>query len=386
MSELIARSKRTQFNRWQLLTSVCAMALGIHSNASATEDDHPTVWIELGAQLERQDPSQEPYAPSFLAEFPDSPVFHPTSPIDAQKQPRYAIGGEAKLTIAPDGTPWQFSAAVRYGRANNARHVHDENAVDVVNVPYLIFPSRNPTPTIPYTKHEIGDTRTSNKQSHAVLDFQVGRDVGLGLFGARSTGTINAGVRFAQFSASSTVDISARPDVTFTYKYIPLFGGFSAPLPHFHAYHATASAARSFRGAGPSLSWAEAIPLVGDPDQGTISLDLGLNGAVLFGRQKVAVSHHESGYAADKTAFSTKFTHHSSYDHPPTHIVRSRSVTVPNLGGSAGISFRFPNAKVSFGYRADVFFNAMDGGIDTHKDFDRSFHGPFATISLGLGG
>jgi hypothetical protein len=47
---------------------------------------------------------------------------------------------------------------------------------------------------------------------------------------------------------------------------------------------------------------------------------------------------------------------------------------------------RYPNAKVSFGYRADVFFGAVDGGGDMRKTFDRSFHGPFATISIGLGG
>jgi hypothetical protein len=41
---------------------------------------------------------------------------------------------------------------------------------------------------------------------------------------------------------------------------------------------------------------------------------------------------------------------------------------------------------VSFGYRADFFFGAMDGGIDTRNTSTVSFHGPFATISIGLGG
>jgi len=59
---------------------------------------------------------------------------------------------------------------------------------------------------------------------------------------------------------------------------------------------------------------------------------------------------------------------------------------VPNLGGFAGLSFKYPNAKVSVGYRADFFFGAMDGGIDAHKSYDRDFYGPFATVSIGLGG
>jgi len=41
---------------------------------------------------------------------------------------------------------------------------------------------------------------------------------------------------------------------------------------------------------------------------------------------------------------------------------------------------------VSFGYRADFFLGAMDGGIDTRRSGDVDFWGPFATVSVGLGG
>jgi hypothetical protein len=73
----------------------------------------------------------------------------------------------------------------------------------------------------------------------------------------------------------------------------------------------------------------------------------------------------------------------SSYHHH-TDIARSHSVVVPNIGGFAGMSLKFPNAKISLGYRADFFFGAMDGGIDARKTYDRNFYGPFATISIGL--
>ena len=65
---------------------------------------------------------------------------------------------------------------------------------------------------------------------------------------------------------------------------------------------------------------------------------------------------------------------------------RSRSVVVPNVGGFAGISVRYSDAKLSLGYRGDFFFGAMDGGIDARDARNRSFHGPFATVSIGLGG
>jgi hypothetical protein len=59
---------------------------------------------------------------------------------------------------------------------------------------------------------------------------------------------------------------------------------------------------------------------------------------------------------------------------------------VPNLGGFAGVSLRYPNAKVSFGYKADFFFGAIDGGIDSRHTDNMGFHGPFAMIAIGLGG
>jgi hypothetical protein len=61
-------------------------------------------------------------------------------------------------------------------------------------------------------------------------------------------------------------------------------------------------------------------------------------------------------------------------------------VTVPNIGGFAALSYRFPNAKLSAGYRADFFFGAKDSGFETRSTTDVGFHGPYATISIGLGG
>jgi hypothetical protein len=61
-------------------------------------------------------------------------------------------------------------------------------------------------------------------------------------------------------------------------------------------------------------------------------------------------------------------------------------VTVPNLGGYIGASMKYRNAKISFGYRADAFFGAMDGGQDVAKDYTRAFYGPFLNVTIGMGG
>jgi hypothetical protein len=69
---------------------------------------------------------------------------------------------------------------------------------------------------------------------------------------------------------------------------------------------------------------------------------------------------------------------------PADDIDRSRTVTVPNIGGYLGASMRYHNGKVSLGYRADTFFDAMDGGEQTAKSYNRGFYGPYLNVSLGL--
>ena len=38
-------------------------------------------------------------------------------------------------------------------------------------------------------------------ESHDVLDFQAGKDVGLGIFGARGSSLLSVGIRIAQFTS-----------------------------------------------------------------------------------------------------------------------------------------------------------------------------------------
>lgn len=226
----------------------------------------------------------------------------------------------------------------------------------------------------------FADTKSDNRESHTVIDFTAGKDVGLGMFGRDGTSTINAGVRFAQFSSRMTLDVQARPTL-----YAHPFPTFPTLPKYFEwdQYSLSGHADRSFHGVGPSLSWNGSAGLLGNHDNAELMLDWSVNAAVLFGRQKASTSH------------STKQRHEYGFNHSPEYPViyqtstahaRSRSVAVPNLGGAIGFSVKYPNAKVSFGYRADFFFGAMDTGIDTRHTKDVGFHGPFATISIGLGG
>lgn len=371
MSELILKQDQPESIRRQLLITASALALvgtlyGQEATA-AESDDHPTVWIELGGQLERVSGSEDKFSPPFSTRMP-RPDFETTSPLSFINPPRFGVGGEGKLTFEPSGTDWSFTAAVRYGRSNSKKHFHNQTTA--------ISPSQG----------LFEDVKTNYKESHLILDFTVGKDVGLGLFGNASA---NLGVRYAQFSMASTVNLSSKP-ATFkeiTKKvYLPTkYRNYTKTkyINHtgFHAYRASAQAVRSFHGIGPSLSFSGAVPIFRHDDD-SATFDWGMNGALLFGRQRVIDQHYT--YNLYHRALPP-FGWVSAYNHTHSRDDR-RSVIVPNIGGFAGFSMHYPNAKVSFGYRVDAFFGAMDGGLDAHKSYDRIFHGPFASISIGLGG
>jgi iron complex outermembrane recepter protein len=377
MSELInARADRASF-RWQLLTTVSALALlaSVSVRDAKAEDqdtDRPTIWIELGGQLKHVSGQGDIFTPGFVAANPNSPVLQPVSPLQAQKPVPFSFAENGKISFQPESSDWVFSAAVKYGRSSNAKHVDHQTIAT--------HPKYNGT--VPgstgATVADFADTHVQHRESHTVLDFSVGKDVGLGLFGRESSSILNFGVRFAQFASQATFDARARPDLEVNYKYA---GAFKIPKFYFHTYHATGQASRSFHGIGPSLSWNGSTPFMGNPQNGEIAFDWGVNAALLFGRQKAHVKHQEtSRYYNGHGSYSTV------YQHPPGGHETARSVVVPNVGGFAGVSFHRGGAKVSFGYRADFFFGAIDGGIDTRKSETTGFYGPFASVSVGIGG
>jgi iron complex outermembrane recepter protein len=154
-----------------------------------------------------------------------------------------------------------------------------------------------------------------------------------------------------------------------------------------------ASAERSFKGIGPSLSWNATMPIAGDVQKGELDLDWGINGSILFGKQKANIHHHTTArYFKSKYyhSFITPggYRHHDHYQPLYDHNGgrdQSRSGTVPNIGANIGLSYRIENTKISLGYRTDNFFGAMDGGIDKAKRTTLSFNGLYASVSVGIG-
>jgi len=391
MSELINTKNNRNDLRWKLLTTVSALvligSLSTTPNAKADDDtDGPTVWIELGGQLSRLNDSQESFDPVF-ANTPARPsIFSPSSKFE--KPPAYSFDEFGTISFQPESSDWIFSASVHYGRSASKGDVRQQTHPKSAYTKFSYFISYNPN-NIGHgafywapLANKFADTNAQIGERHSILDFQAGKDVGLGRFGGtHGSSALSLGIRFAQFSSTSNIALKSDPDWHFNYKY---FTYAPAGLNHikfvsaqpYHNNAASLTAQRNFHGLGPSISWKASAPFAGNAKNGELVLDWSVNAAFLFGKQKMNV-HHQTTAKYFRTIVGTPVN---------TNHARSRNVIVPNIGGSVGLSWQLQNFKMNFGYKADFFFGAIDGGIDTVKSENRGFYGPFASVSVGLGG
>jgi iron complex outermembrane receptor protein len=384
---------------------------------SDTGNGKPPLWIELGGSFSNLSDSSQTFDPAFLSTYAPNGL---KSPLSLEDAPHYGLDEDAKVSFESDGSDWVFSGAIRYGRSGSSQRQHQqfENALIPVHDTvvdghyvghygiYSIYPSGHV---------KFADASAKESEAHTMMDFETGKDVGLGMFGLDGSSVVSAGVRVAQFVSKQNIDINAQPDVQYPTGPLANYAAkydFKHSKIRLHNYNATETDKESFHGLGPKLDWNASAPIAGNQQNGEVTFDWGANLAVLFGRQRASGSHQSAvksyyltrwqegfgrgnnvvvgcfGNAANPcNAIGDHFVPPTNqHTNPPQAHNRSRVVAVPNLGGFLGISMRYNNAKVSFGYRADEFFGAMDGGIDSYKAYDRSFNGPFASLSIGLGG
>lgn len=347
-----------QSNHWmnfrgKLLTSACGAALLITAfqPVEASEGDRPVVWIELGGAFTRLENNQEAYLPPFMQGGSHLP-FIMVSPADLQKSMPTGWDGNAAVALELPKTDWSLSVGIVYGRSSRSEALRQQTA------------QRSPTQNVGYQASQTTDAR--NAENHMILDFQAGKDVGLGVFGSSGHSKVSFGVRYVQFKSEDNANILYHPTNAHN---------------TYHQFSGTLALERQFTGIGPSLSWNASAGLSGDAADAGVFLDWSVNGAVLFGHQRVRGHHQTTNIAVTYVSGQ----HRNPVYQNSVPLNRSKQVIVPDFGGFAGISWRYPNAKVSIGYRADLFFGAIDGGIDTRKSENRGFHGPFASISVGIG-
>jgi hypothetical protein len=314
---------RHQGFKWQLLSTVSAFAMfSLLSGAQAQDGssslvDGAHIWAEIGGQL-------TDYASNPTTVFND-----PTTPGSAIFiGPSGGWDGDAKFSFQPANSNWIFSAKVRYGRSNPKN--------------FAAVGTTTPATTDSTQRYYSGFV--SHKESHSMIDFTVGQDVGLGMFGQNGSSVVSFGVRFAQFQT--------RTDI-----------GYYTGTQSSTSFSENARITRAFTGVGPMIAWDASAPLGGDFNS-QLSIDWGADASVLFGKQKMTLS----------AAYSTG---------PNYTATRRKSATVPSVGGYLALSWHGgEGTKISLGYRADEYFKALDGGFDTAAKIDRAFYGPFIKIGI----
>ena len=343
----------------------------LFSNASGKP---APIWLEFGGDFAMLSARQTTYVPPFESKFEgDLPT-----PVGIQKTPDMGLDWNAALSYRPDDSDWVVKAGIRYGRKTRHNDTH-KSITQTQSFIYLSPSFRYECP--PGTGlcsqayiNKFVDAKNAESERHLMLDFTLGRDVGIG---ESAKSTISAGVRMAQFSSRNVGRFNADPNY--------YFGPHAYIDGKYHqVFNADVRERHSFHGIGPQLTWDGSAPIFGTPQNGQITFDWGANAALLFGRQRTSIFHqtwHCTLYGPAVFFKGCGPTYSA-----PENIHRSKNVTVPNLGGYAGLSVQYEDAKISFGYRADEFFGAMDGGEATAKKYDRGFYGPYLNISVGLGG
>jgi iron complex outermembrane recepter protein len=358
----------------------------------------PQVWLTLGGDFAQLDNGWKKFDPAFVSTLPPALP----SPLKAEQPAPASFDWEGTLSYQPEDSDWVLKAGIRYGRTATNRNVHKslpDRTATLVTLPtglanafglqdpascYSIVAQFGNIISCPFAAGHptFVDTKASTSEKHEIVDFTLGKDVGIGLFGHGGKGTVGAGMRIAQFDMHARAALNSDPH--FKFPSILEFQTTTVErdaMKYGHIYDATTQEQRSFHGIGPEITWDSNQTVWGNAHDGEVTVDWGLNAAILFGRQRAHITQSLFGEKIYRTGNGVNVSY--STDLPPAS--RSRNVVVPNLGGYAGLSMRYTNAKISFGYRADEFFGAIDGGQATAKNYNRAFYGPYANISIGLG-
>src|SRR5580692_8349006 len=178
MSEINKTGARISLRHGLLLTASVTALLGMVCDLSAEADEsgsRPTVWIELGGQWDRMNGQAEPFVPPFTVLGEQHGLM---SAADVQSAPNSSVGGNASISFQPEDSDWKFSASVRYGRSNAKKERQQQTIASTTlsdgQVLYIYGPGGEIDKTANYA--------AKSAESHAIVDFMVGKDVGLGMW------------------------------------------------------------------------------------------------------------------------------------------------------------------------------------------------------------
>jgi outer membrane receptor protein involved in Fe transport len=350
--------------------------------------------VEAGAQGQRLDTPGEPLMVPFADAFPNAldPRRPQTADLDWTDRP------ELRLTYRPIHSPWKISAGVRYGRIGKDTGLLRQT--DIAGPEVCAAPRTGPNaafgrslcdPTYVRGNFPPGHfynpanlitpvnrlgSSTVRQEDHLVVDFAVGKDIGIGI---TEESSLSVGLRVAKFESSVSGEVNGISDL-----YVP--DGWLGYFSTFQHYMGSFDGDRKFEGAGPTLSWEASKRLLGAEGAGHLNLDWMLTGGVLFGKQKTTITGADGGEYV-----RMRYPRAGIGALPAVPVtVRDRTAAedamVPVVDLSLGLSFNVPGVKLSTGYRWERYFDVLDAGFTEHKSYDRTIDGPYFKVSVGLGG
>ena len=355
------------------------------ANRSHTPGTPWDVTLEGGVELLRHGGGNAPYRPAFTDGFPAG--FDSFASAQNAGQMAWRDSTNLALIVQSNDSPWKLTAELRYGKDGSSRRLRDEE----VGAPVCPYSDTCDLNVLSISHTSFADVAVANREKHLMLDFIVSRDV---LLGKNMRSSFGLGVRYADLGSDTSLDLLATPDNVQGNNI--LNKGFNT----FHRYQSYAAIEREFHGFGPVVKWDGTMNLLGAPETGIIGLDWAMSAGLVFGRQASRITADEStGEFRDNATgdFLTDFqkrlfialaniTGPTSTTTAQVNIARRNSVTVPTLGAAAGLSYSIGRVGVKAGYRWDRYFNAIDGGgADGPGKYDRTIHGPYIKLSIGLG-
>ncbi len=155
---------------------------------------------------------------------------------DMEKALGKSGGAEGSISFQPSGSDWVFNISGRYGRAHTNRRLDQRHDIDAKPGHVVNFLGSYPF-TAHYTNYAI--QTSDNTEAHVILDFQVGKDIGIGLFG-RTESVFSFGARYAQMNMTSKGHAYAAPGVRFYgHGGINILGKYSYNINAYHQNSAT---------------------------------------------------------------------------------------------------------------------------------------------------
>lgn len=377
--------KKSKTSRGRYLVagvSAAAAAAGLGGTPAHAQDaDRHRIELGFGISRLHFDAPTQTFVPGWKSAFDAAAVSPLPTPQDRGVED--AEGWQGHFALRPRGGPWTIAGEGRFGKTDGAFASDWTETVPEVPRYAPSSPKYDPEKTRESGVDNFATVFADNSEEFQIVDFKLGRDVGIGAWGAGATSRVGLGLKYAEFESTSEVHMYGVPT-----QYVPPAGvnRFAAD-----AYEAHFSSSREFEGWGPTVSWDASTRLFGSEGEGRVLLDWHLDAGVLFGKQKTEAEHTESSRYYEWKDFTLNKAVGGGEPVSETTAQDSNKrndddAKVSHFGARVGLSYRNGGVKVSLGYRAERYRDVLDGGIDDDNKVDRSMHGPYLRFTLGFGG